>query len=76
MEGRARVFFRHLVARSLTRDRDFIESENCRKITAKSDILFLSERHDLLTALDRFSGIFMGFHGLVSPLFQGRREEG
>ena len=43
MGGRARTFSRHLVARSLIRDRDFIESENCRKITAKSDILFLSE---------------------------------
>lgn len=43
----------------------FSGSENCRKIAAKSDILFLS----VATApIARSWGMFMGFYRLVSPI--------
>lgn len=59
MEGRTDIF-RHLVTHAAP-VHDFIGSENCRKIAAKSDILFLSAMgHDLPTALDTFFRIIYG----------------
>lgn len=48
---------------------DFTGSENCPKITAKSDILFLSQARP--AAFERSLGIFMGFYELATPLFRG-----
>lgn len=70
MEGKGRIFLRHLAAHRPVRDA--ISSD--RKIAVKllQKVIFYSfQRHDLLTALGRFLGIFMGFYGLVSPLFRG-----